>query len=279
MKQLLILFSLLFILVQTLFSQEKLDDAFLVCQYKHYYKKDTLQNSLREDLWILQIGEKISKFYSYYTFQVDSLHGTPEGKQKGREMVNQAISDFTKHKDRDKFFSSFPHRRGGECIYKNYPQGKITVTDFIGINDYVVYEDDLNNQDWQVTDSLKTILDYNCQQAVCDFRGRHWTVWLTTDIPVSNGPWKLGGLPGLIMEAYDNNYHYHFYIVGIEKKNNIPITWEEPFYEDRKRIKTKRVKFLRAKMFDGRIGIDLMNPELSRGNRKILGYDLIERDY
>ena len=279
MKKLLILFSSLFILVQTLFSQEKLDDAFLVCQYKHYYKKDTLQNSLREDLWILQIGENISKFYSYYTFQVDSLHGTPEGKQKGREMVNQAISDFTKHKDRDRFFNSFPHRRGGECIYKNYPQGKITVTDFIGINDYVVYEDDLKNQDWQVTDSLKTILDYNCQQAVCDFRGRHWTVWLTTDIPVSNGPWKLGGLPGLIMEAYDNNYHYHFYIVGIEKKINIPITWEEPFYEDRKRIKTKRVKFLRAKMFDGRIGIDLMNPELSRGNRKILGYDLIERDY
>lgn len=279
MKKLLILFSSLFILVQTLFSQEKLDDAFLVCQYKHYYKKDTLQNSLREDLWILQIGENISKFYSYYTFQVDSLHGTPEGKQKGREMVNQAISDFTKHKDRDRFFNSFPHRRGGECIYKNYPQGKITVTDFIGINDYVVYEDDLKNQDWQVTDSLKTILDYNCQQAVSDFRGRHWTVWFTTDIPVSNGPWKLGGLPGLIMEAYDNNYHYHFYIVGIEKKINIPITWEEPFYEDRKRIKTKRVKFLRAKMFDGRIGIDLMNPELSRGNRKILGYDLIERDY
>ena len=50
MKKLLILFSSLFILVQTLFSQEKLDDAFLVCQYKHYYKKDTLQNSLREDL-------------------------------------------------------------------------------------------------------------------------------------------------------------------------------------------------------------------------------------
>ncbi|OJV87187.1 MAG: hypothetical protein BGO34_12615 [Bacteroidia bacterium 44-10] len=279
MKRALIPFSFIFILAQTLFSQEKLDDAFLVCQYQHYYKIDTLENRLREDLWILQIGKDISKFYSYYTFQSDSLHSTAEGKQKGREILDQAFSDLKKNKDVDKFLNSFPRKRGGECVYKNYPQGKSSVTDYIGHGEYVVYEDDLHNQDWQVTDSLKTILGYNCQQVVCDFRGRHWTVWFTPDIPVSNGPWKLGGLPGLIMEAYDDNHHYHFYIVGVEKKNNLPITWGEPFSKDRKHIKTNRVDFLKAKMFHGRSGLELTNPELSRGNPRILGYDLIERDY
>jgi hypothetical protein len=67
--------------------------------------------------------------------------------------------------------------------------------------------------------------------------------------------------------------------VGVEKKNNLPITWGDPFSKDSKYTKTNRVEFLRAKMFHGRSGLELTNPELSRGNPRILGYDLIERDY
>ena len=37
---------------------------------------------------------------------------------------------------------------------------------------------------------------FDCQKAECDFRGRRWEAWFTTEIPVGEGPWKLRGLPG-----------------------------------------------------------------------------------
>ena len=49
--------------------------------------------------------------------------------------------------------------------------------------------------------------------AVSDFRGRRWTAWFAPDISISDGPWKFSGLPGLIMEAYDTENHYRFFIV------------------------------------------------------------------
>ena len=45
-------------------------------------------------------------------------------------------------------------------------------------------------------------------------------MWFTTDIPLSYGPWKFQGLPGLILEAKDSKGEYHFTAVGIEKGKN-----------------------------------------------------------
>ena len=76
-----------------------------------------------------------------------------------------------------------------------------------------------NRQKWIIQqDSDKQIAGYPCQLGYCHFRGRTWKAWFTTDIPVSNGPWKLAGLPGLILEAYDSAYHYHYTLTEIRNK-------------------------------------------------------------
>lgn len=280
MKRLSFLSFFIFVAMNTLLSQKKLDNASLMCQYEYTYMNDTLQHTLRNDLFILQIGPDISKFYSHYTFQYDSLMSTPDGERKRMEIFNEALSDFHTHRDRGKFLNSFSHKRTTTCIYKNYPEGEMTVTDFLG-GDYVVYEDELNGQDWLITDSIKTILDYNCQQATCNFRGREWIAWFTSDIPVANGPWKLGGLPGLIMEAYDQGSQYAFNLIGIEKKNNTPILWGEFFSKKIKYIKTNRKDFLKAykRKIDNTSGFLGAETGVSLGNDASVYYDLIERDY
>ena len=47
-----------------------------------------------------------------------------------------------------------------------------------------------------------------------------WTAWFAPEIPVQEGPWKLCGLPGLILEAYDTDKNYHFEADGLKQNPN-----------------------------------------------------------
>ena len=277
MKKIFTLICLL-VTVSAVISQENvLDNAYLKCQYEYIWKQDTLSGKTRDDLLILQVGENISKCYSYYSNEVDSLMALPNGDEIAMKMISDAMKsdDFMK--------GLYPHKRLKTYIYKNYPQGNITVTDGLSMQDYI-YEDELNAQQWEINDSTKTILDYQCQMAICDFRGRGWTAWFTTDIPVSDGPWKFGGLPGLIMEAYDSGNQYVFTIVGLQKVEDEPIFFSETYVGSKRFEKTNRKEFLKAKKaalmdLNGYIEMET-GIDLSGGNLpKIMRYDLLELDY
>ena len=267
------LLILLSFIVSNTMAKKVIDKAYMKCQYEYTWLRDTLTGKGSDDLLILQIGHKVSKCFSQYSAQVDSIEALPNSYEVLRQRINYAISTNT----------DYPHKRMKSYVYKNYPEGKMTVTDGITMQDYI-YEDSLDIQNWEIMDSVKTIMGYETQKAECFFRGRHWTAWFAEEIPVNNGPWKLGNLPGLIMEAYDDGMQHHFLINGLQHVSEEPIVFSKSYIGSKKFERTARKKFLRQKIkylcdISGYIfletGIDLGVNE----KRKVLRYDLLELDY
>ncbi|MDM1547426.1 GLPGLI family protein [Empedobacter falsenii] len=61
---------------------------------------------------------------------------------------------------------------------------------------------------WKITKESQKILGYKCYKAITKFRGRDYVAWFTPDIPYNFGPWKLGGLPGLILKVENDIFDY-----------------------------------------------------------------------
>ena len=276
MKIVVYLLLLTSLAVQATAREPVIDRAHMKCLYRYVYTFDTLKNELRDDLLILQIGKEVSKCYSYYTFQSDSLQRTPDGAKVWSELFRRAT-------EKDGIYGDFPHVRMSTYVYKNYPTGQMTITDRISSQGYR-YVDSLHAQTWTMVDSTREVLGYTCQQATADFRGRRWTAWFTTDIPVSDGPWKLGGLPGLILEAYDEGQQHVFTAVGLERVADEPIIFNQKDGHNRRFEPTNRLDFLRMErrfLMDSNsfiqmeTGIDLLGDEPNQ----VMRYDLLERDY
>ena len=90
-------------------------------------------------------------------------------------------------------------------VWTGYPEGQTTVREFIFPHDYEGYESTPDIV-WTLTNDTLTVSGYYCQTATCKFRGVAWTVCYTEEIPSSAGPWRLRGLPGLIVKA-ENEAH------------------------------------------------------------------------
>ncbi len=96
-------------------------------------------------------------------------------------------------------------------VWTGYPEGQATVREFIFPHEYEGSErlrvgeqsSGMQTPDitWKLSDDTLTVCGYLCQQATATYRGVEWRVWYTEEIPSSAGPWRLRGLPGLIVEA------------------------------------------------------------------------------
>ncbi|HKG05904.1 MAG TPA: GLPGLI family protein, partial [Pedobacter sp.] len=101
-------------------------------------------------------------------------------------------------------------------IIKDKSAETITVLDYInGFGTRYQYPDTLGKNGWKILDGTDTIASYTCQKALLKFRGRTYTAWFTTDIPVSDGPWKFSGLPGLILKIEDADKLFSFNLIGL----------------------------------------------------------------
>lgn len=232
----------------------------------------SLEDNMSNDNMLLQIGTKgLSKFSSYKNLTVDSIIMRSSQEQIANAAMEGKLST-------------------GEymTIYKNYPEGKLTHTEKI-CQDWFRYEEDMPQFEWEMTDSVANVLGYKCQSARCKFRGREWTVFYTEEIPLSEGPWKLHGLPGLIMKATDEKGHYSFECIGIKSKASRPITIykvpfnkvkREDYYDTKHRYEVNPYAYFEATT-GGHITVtdEAGNPTLDAYDPIELPFEYIERDW
>lgn len=199
----------------------------------------------------LDIGDKVTVFYDRTKQVKDSLM------QAKAKTGNFDFSDLPKG-------GRFPF-----TYYKNYPSaGKSLHLEAIGMENYQCTED-VETPDWQlIPDSTTEIIGYHCQLAKSNFKGRTWYAWYAEDIPMQEGPWKLCGLPGLILKAYDENHEYVFSAIGMNTLNgSTPITLTK---DKREEITQKKLREAKEKFTPGMVleGLDLKNAKVydEKGN-------------
>ena len=151
--------------------------------------------------------------------------------------------------DREPQFRFPNYEPGIDNVYIGYPRkDKMTVTMNLECAGGLKYEENVPKLDWVLSDETRTVGGHQCRKAECDFRGRSYEVWYAPDIPISLGPWKLGGLPGLIMEESDSTKQFVLSFKGIESVADtvVPISMLTRNY---RKMSRKKCSSYRARMF------------------------------
>lgn len=189
--------------------------------------------------FVLLANKEQSKFYNTKTEFKDSLESTPQGRAISKQLRNDAIKRYCETKDESAMkavaYPTFLY------IFRSVSDNQMTVYDKAGSLEYGVYTEPLGGIQWEISDSTKTILGYDCVKAAANYHGRDWTVWFAPDIPLQEGPWKLTGLPGLILEASESTGQHSFVATGLEASNQEIV----PIYPYQQYDKMSRIEMLR----------------------------------
>ncbi|MFC3157525.1 GLPGLI family protein [Chryseobacterium arachidis] len=184
--------------------------------YDVIYKKDSTSTVQTKENYHLDINQDNVTYYTRDFFVADSLINNNLEFPKGQKLNTSNIVFHRKGSDQ---YDEFDLLEGSTIL-------KLQSTD---------------SQKWNLTNESKKIKDLTLQKATATFGGRTWTAWFTKEIPFQEGPYKFHGLPGLIVELYDDKENYRFELVTssvIEKspKNQFiemsrqmaaPVDWEK----------------------------------------------------
>lgn len=197
-------------------SGQTIDSAYLKAKYQMQYRPDSNKlNSFSKDVFILEIGHKFSKFYSYYKFFTDSMLTAEYNKQDGEKASSLSVTT-----------KGLPASGSSKVVYRNIHTNVYTVTQDLIMNNYR-YIDSINNMSWAIKKDTATISGYKCTRATTKFRGRDYNAWFSMEIPISAGPYLFAGLPGLIVEIKDTKGDFTFSLLSVEScKEKIPIEYK-----------------------------------------------------
>lgn len=178
--------------------------------YDASYVSDTLATPYRYSTGVMRLdvgAGGVSQFYNYTWAQFHAI----------RQQVRARGGN---GRDEQAAVKAAGLRVGGPLwtFYKNYPtEGHTLLLDAVG-PDLFLCDEPIETPDWElVPDSTAEVMGCQCQLAVAWFKGRQWSAWYAEDIPLNEGPWKLYGLPGLVLRAYDAQRQYVFEVTGMQQ--------------------------------------------------------------
>jgi GLPGLI family protein len=204
MKKHISLFTTLFLMAFAVKAQ-KPDMATLMVHYKFSHWKDTTQSKPYTENMILMIGKSAAVYKSYDRRLEDALV------QKQIQEQQAAGSGRIHIKT---------NGSGSSTEYYQFAKEKKLFRKEKLINSYLI-EEPLPVINWKIGKDTAVFGGMHCQKATTHFKGRDYTAWFCLDIPSQSGPWKLSGLPGLILEAYDTKQQVVFKFDGIEDMSKI----------------------------------------------------------
>lgn len=173
---------------------------FCICQkvitarYLFSHVRDTLQREKPySERMILKATSTNSIYRSYELFVFDSL--VRSGDDETLLKIPKATS---------------------EQIFTDFSKDEILVIrPFLG-DTFAIRSSNVNIQ-WKVFDSTKNIGGLTCKMAIGMYKGRVYTCWYSPEISLRSGPWKLNGLPGLIIQAYDSKKEVVFELIDLRQ--------------------------------------------------------------
>ena len=157
--------------------------------YEVKFKEDSTQTEHQKVFMVLDINPNETKYYDNTFLEKDSINKANHSK----------LTNWT---------SQIPVTR------KKNSNKNINYT-FIDDQLYSYPTEDLIQ--WKLSDKTKKYLHFDLQQATAGFGGRKWTAWFTKEIPLSEGPYKFRGLPGLIFLLEDSNKDFIYALAGNKK--------------------------------------------------------------
>ena len=165
------------------------------------------------DKQCLDIGKNVTKYYSDFLLLADTLriawikqHPNPPGIPRSFGKGGKKADTWSEYQ----YSELFIYKNKME-VYSSMPQWLERYNTF--------YTEDYPLQHWEIDTKTQEILGYVCQRAITHWRGRVFEAWFTPNIPVKAGPWKFGGLPGLILKLRDSDNLYRFEAVRLSQSS------------------------------------------------------------
>lgn len=181
------------------------EPATLVGTYRLTFQPDSTSPATRTELLYLALGKTQSQFESRGKRAGDSLVATMESLPFNQEIAQQVANKF----------QTLPRSRFNYAIYKTGTPRHLYYYDRLGLQHYRYEEPSAPT--WTITPTTATVAGYACQRATTTLGGRQWEAWFTREVPVSDGPYKFYGLPGLIVKVGDTRQHYVFELLQLAK--------------------------------------------------------------
>lgn len=189
MKLKLILLLSLFTL--GLSAQETIKDNFKYeVIYNLSFKLDSTQVEPVSEYMVLYLGDD----YSRYLSRAQKFAGEVDIKGNSGTTSKKALTNFSYQ------------------IIKDIKKEKLYYFQNMA-KDRFYFEQDKNMFNWKIENETKEIKGYKVQKATTTFAGRDYVAWFTPEVPISDGPFKFNGLPGLILEISDieNEWNFEFF--------------------------------------------------------------------